>query len=288
MNYADFLRQNGATDEDVKALTEGSFARSATAAFNKLLERATAAETALSEEKSVSQNFQDRVNDYYEKVNARVKSAENESVVAKANEAKLREAILTMQRQGLIDVAKDLGFDPVNPNPAPAPGANVPGFDADKYFTRDEIARIAETEGDAIALAQDIAAEHRILFPDKPLKFRELRERGKAQKKSVEQVWMEEFKVADARTAHVEAQRKASEERIRKEEREKVLAEVTSKYGNPDVRPLESSRSPFVERPQGNIRQGKQPWELGENFQQQLSDERVRRGTSTVMKQLTN
>jgi hypothetical protein len=286
MNYAEWLRQNGATEDEVKALTEGSFARAGTTAFNKMMERAAAAERERDEARAGAQAYEDRANDWFQKVNTKVTDLEKSLIVTKANEARLREAILTAQKQGLIDVAKDLGFDPATP--APTPAATPSGFDPEKYFTREDISRIAETEGDAIALAQDIAAEHRTLFPDKPLRFRDLREKAKSSRKSVEQVWMEEFKVPEARAAHEASLRQAQEERIRKEEREKVTLELTARFGNPDIRPMEPSRSPFVERPQGNPRQGKQPWELGENFADKLSDERVRRGTQTVLKQLTN
>jgi hypothetical protein len=225
--------------------------------------------------------YEDRVNAWYEEQNKKVSNTERELVVVKANEARAREALLAAQKQGLLDVAKDLGYnpDPVTP-PNPNPGA--PGFDPNKYFNRDEIIEIAQREGDAIAIAQDIAAEHRILFPDKPLKFRELRAEAQQKKVSVEQLWMDRFGVAAAREAQAKAARDAEVSKLVAEQVKVKEAEFISRYGNPDARPLAPSTSPLTARPATG--REKQPWDLGGGETgSNLQQDRVKRATEKVL-----
>jgi len=76
---------------------------------------------------------------------------------------------------------------------------------------------------------------------------------GKSPKEFAE----EKYKLTELRTKAEEEDRKANEERIRKEEREKVVAE----FANPQTRPLQDSKDPFV-----TVKEGKaiQPWEQTE------------------------
>ena len=287
--YSEYLKSCGASDDEVKILDtpigRKSYERMLTGLMNLVKERDTV--------RAGAESLEARVDQYYRDTDAKLRETQNQLTTASADAAKFRAALLTAQRQGLVDVAKDLGFTedelkggnpPARVN-SPANGSN--GFDPEKYFTRDDILSIADREGDAIALAQDIAAEHHILFPDRPLRFRELRDKAKTQKKPVEQVWMEEFKVGDARKAAEEKRQKDHDEAIAKAAREKLMTELAPRLGaNPDMRPLEESRSPFAPRPTGTTRSGKQPWEVGTS--EQLHDERVRHGTELAVQRLTS
>jgi hypothetical protein len=57
-----------------------------------------------------------------------------------------------------------------------------------------------------------------------------------------------------------------------KEERERLA----TTYGNPDLRPLAPSTSPFTKRPEAG--REAQPWEVGDR-----SNERVQRATKTIL-----
>src|SRR5205085_522582 len=54
--------------------------------------------------------FEERVDQYYKDTDAKLKETQNRLTAAEAERSKYREAILSAHRQGLLDVAKDLGF----------------------------------------------------------------------------------------------------------------------------------------------------------------------------------
>lgn len=271
--YAEFLRSQGATDDEIKILDTPAAQRAYTKMQSDLAAVAAERDTAKSGIDAMNKWFTDEASPAFKKM-------ESDLVVARANEARAKAAILEAQKRGLVDVAKDLGYNPDEANPTPTPNPGASNFDPNRYFTRDEIVKIAETEGEAIAVAQDIAFEHRQLFPDKPLNFRALRQEALASKKPVEQYWMDKFGVAKAREDREAAARAANEDRIRKEEREKVLTEVASKYANPDMRPLEPSTVSFVPRP--NTTRDKQPWERDSSS---VENDRVNRVVQKIYKQ---
>ena len=278
ITYAEYLKSQGASDEDIKLL-DTAIGRKAYEAM------ATQAAADAAEKARIEANakaYEDRVNAWYEEQNKKVSDTERELVVVKANEARARKALMAAQEQGLLDVAKDLGYEPDKPTTAAAPNLGAPGFDPNRYFTRDEIVEIATREGDAIAIAQDIAAEHRILFPDKPLKFRELRAEAQQKKVSVEQLWMDRFGVAAAREAQAKAARDAEVSKLVAEQVKVKEAEFISRYGNPDARPLAPSTSPLTARPATG--REKQPWDLGGGETgSNLQQDRVKRATEKVL-----
>lgn len=272
MTYAEYLKSQGATDEDIKLL-DTPLARkgydqmqAATAAAET---RAAKAETDRVNDRKVIEKWRD------EQVLPEYAKMQNELVTSKANEAKARAAVQALQSQGLIDVAKDLGYDtPPAPN---APPANTPaGFDASKYATADQIRTTLDSAGDGLAALQDIVMEHAQLFPDKPLRVRELRKSAVAAGKSVEQYWLDTYGVPAARDARATADKTAYETRLREEGRKEAAAEYSSLYGNPDARPLVPSSNPFTP----NVGKGreKQPWEVGDR-----SNDRVQRATQAFL-----
>lgn len=273
MTYGEYLKSLGATEEDIKLL-DTAIGRKTFEAMQAADARATAAESARTTERTTLEKWRD------EQVIPLVSDMQKKVILAEANEAKARQAIKTLQDQGLIDVAKDLGYD--TPPPANAPPANnggANGFDPAKYFTKDDVVAIAAREGEAIAIAQDIMNEQRYLFPDKPVGptwFRDLRAKAQAANKSVEQYWMESNGVAAAREARTLADKTAYETRLRTEGATAERERLSSTYGNPDARPLVPSNSPFTKRPdQGRE---KQPWEVEDR-----SNDRVQRATKAIL-----
>lgn len=214
MTYAEYLKANGATDDDVKLL--------ATPLASKLWDKqqadltaATAAAAKASEQAAAYQRWHDeQAAPYVAKIE---KERDSARIEAAAAAARLKAA----QDAGLIELAeqREPGSS-VTPPPTPT-------FDpkAHNLVTTDILTQVAEKEGDAIAMAQDIAAEHSILFPGQRLNFRELRKQAVTERKSLEQVWMDKYGVAAARTAKETADKAAYEEKVGKAAVDKWRAE---------------------------------------------------------------
>lgn len=272
MTYAEYLKSQGASEEDIKLLDHPLARKAYTESQDKL----AAAEAARTAAVTDVQNFQkwhdDIANPAYIKM-------QNELIAAKGNEARAAAALKAAQEQGLIEVAANAGYvtEPPAANGAPA------GFDPSKFVTQERLQEVAAIEGDAIALAQDIAYEHRILFPDKTINFRELRKEAMAARKPVEQFWQEKYGVIAARQARLDADKSAYETRLRKEGADAKALELASQYGNPETRPLAVSRSPLIPRTEGP-RTGKQPWDTSVD----LSSDRVQRVTQSILSKQLN
>ena len=276
MIYAEYLKANGASDEEIKILDVPS----ARKAFDKLQKDAADAQALAETARKEKEAYEAQVEEWHaKKITPEYERMKNEALVAQANEAKARKVIEKLQKDGLIDVAKDLGWDTVD---IKKPDNKLPdGFDPSKYVTNDHLIAVAEKEGEAIAMVADMVAEHQQLFPGQRLNVRELRKEATARKISVEQLWMEKYKVNDARAAAVKAEQDAHDKKIADEAYAKAQSEIASKYGNPDARPLTPSRSPLVPRPDSG--RDKAPWEIGDK-----SGDRVQRATATVVKTFSN
>ena len=277
MTYAEFLKSQGASEEEIKILDTAVARR----AYDKMQADAT---TAADEARKIRENaeaYEQRVTGWYENHEKEFKTMENKFVAAEAEKAKAVAALKTAHERGMIDVAKDLGYkfdEPV----APPARTEVPALDATKYFTREEVLQLAEREGEAIATVSDIAAEHVYLFGAPLRNTRELRKEAMARKISLEALWMEKYKVPEARAKKESDAKAADEARIRADEREKATAEFSSKYGNPETRPLTESRSFLIPRKESG-REGKQPWDLGVDGEGGSND-RVKRAWQNSMK----
>lgn len=280
--YSEFLIENGATPEDLKTLVNPASEKAYNAMQAQIAAETAKAAKAEADKTAVVSQYDTWYND--QAVPA-YKKMEQEAILAKANEARARAAIEAAQKAGLVDLAKDLGYE-VDPAKAAeaariAAGGNPPAnFDPSKYIDRDTFMSVVDREGDAIALAQDIAAEHARLFPGMTLNFRELRKEAVTKKQPVEQLWMEKYKVADARAAKAQIDKDAYEKKLRDEGAAAARAELAAKYGDPNQRPLMPSTSPFTQK-QGDVER-KQPWDVGDR-----SNERVQKATAKVVSSLT-
>lgn len=272
MTYAEYLKTMGASDEDLKVLD--------TAPARKVFEKQQADLLASETARTQAEADRKRTEDWYrDTAIPEFTAIQQKSIAAEAEAARYKGAIKAAKDRGLLDITKDLGIEDtpvVTAHPA------VPGIDASKFVTNERLMEMANLEGDAIAIAQDIAAEHMTLFPGKPLNMRELRRRAVAGRKSVEQQWIEENGVIAARAESIrkfdESRLAAAREEGRKEMREKFATEA-----NPDLRAPVSSSSPFtIRKSAGDIR-GKQPWEAPSEHT--LSDDRVKRVATKVMTQ---
>ncbi len=188
---------------------------------------------------------------------------------ARTDLAQANERLKIAQERGLLRVAEQSGEpEPVRPA---AGGGEV--FDPKKYNLVDEsrITQLADIEGDAIAAANDLSAEHWELFgkpltytaPDGSKGFRALRREAIKAGQSIDQYVRGKFKF-DERRGELAAQAKAEQEKlIRQDERQKVLAETV----NPMLRPPSSSVNPFGSKP-ATVKDGGQPWDSPESRKQ--------------------
>jgi hypothetical protein len=242
MTYAEFLAENGATPDEIKILDVPA----ARKAFDKQQAAvAAAAETQRKAAETIEANRK-----WAEQVEAQNQTYLKERDSATVETAAYKARMAKMQELGLIEIAEKMEPGSVTPKQG-----ETPAFDPktlEKYVDRDTLMAVAEREGDAIAIAQDIAFEHRQLFPDKPLNFRELRREALARRgadgrpMSVEAHWEEKY---DVRAARAAAAAKAQSDR-----EAKIAADAVAKYKsensttNPFTAPAAASRTPFTGR----------------------------------------
>lgn len=279
MTYEEMLRANGASDEDIKVLSN-SAARKVFDTTQAQIAEATAARDASIKAKS---DYEAQTKKWYdEQIVPEYQRMQSETVVSKAEAARAKAAIIAARDQGLTDIAKDLGWevDPVKAAAAAAAAAS-PQFDASKYVTQDRLAELAENAGAGLAALQDLVMEHAQLFPDKPLKVRELRAEAVAARKSVDQYWLEKYGVPAAREKRDSEAKSAYESRLRKEGEDKVRQEFADRQ-MPGNGPFMPSTSPLAPRTAAldPERGGKQPWQYGDQ-----ANNRVRKATQAVINQ---
>lgn len=274
MTLAELLRSQGASEEDLKLL-DTPVARRAFDAQAKAVVDATAAAAASDKSKRDYEASVDRWHN--EQILPAYQRMEQDSIASKAELARAKAVILASQDAGLLKVAEGMGY---KPDAAPAASA-TPAIDPSKFVTQDRLNELAETAGNGLAVLQDIVMEHAQLFPDRPLKVRELRAAAVAERKTVEQYWSEKYGVAAAREKRDADSKTAYETRLRKEGADAATQAFADRYGNPDTRPMVPSISPLAPRPAGSGRET-MPWDSGDK-----SNDRVRKATSAVIAQQT-
>jgi hypothetical protein len=271
--YGDYLRTLGATDEEVKILDSPVAAR----AYDKQIEDAQA---ALEKQEAVMKNYEQRVNQWYQENDSKLKQVQNKAIAAEAEAARAKAALLEAERQGLLEnVAKNMGYEPA------APTAKQPDQVDDRYLTMDKFNAAGETFVANLTGLLDAANEHARLFPGQPFNAEQLRREAQAAGKTLLPYWEEKYKVRDAREAAAQKQREAEIAKWKAEGATEKERELVSKFGNPETRPMMPSKSPFAPRPADPIR-AKQPWDHPDGA---LSNDRVARAAKNLIdKQLSN
>jgi hypothetical protein len=235
-SYAEFLAENGASPDDIKLL-DTPVARKA---HDKMV--AAAAEAKRRSDDIIAKN-----NEWRDTVEAQNQTYLRERDTALATAAAESARLKKLQELGLLQVAENL--EPGSTQPKPG---ETPAFDPktlERYVDRDTFLGAVDQEGNAIALVQDIASEHQLLFgndPSKRLNWRAMRAEAKERKMNVEQLWMEKYNVPSARTALAAKEKSEYEARI--------AADAITKYKSehPETNPLMAvptiSRTPFTGR----------------------------------------
>src|ERR1017187_4091308 len=226
----DILKAKGYADADIAALAP----MLSDARFRSTLEDTYGVlESERDSLKSLNADWQRKLDEDY---NPAITRAQKEMETARLEAARLRET---------VKIAKDFGYltDETVAPPVPDPNAPKP-FDAKlhKVVTYDDIGRLADQEGEAIAMAYDLGAEYSALYGGKSLieyqgadgarGMRALRQEAKVARKNLDVYVAEKFNFSGKRTEADATRQKAHDDSIRSEERSKVAAEL----GNPALR----------------------------------------------------
>lgn len=263
--YSDFLRSQGATDEDVKLLD------------TPLAQRAFDAQQAAADASVMA--YKQKADDWYEKtIKPNYEKMEQESIAAKAEVARATSLIQQSQDEGLKRVAAGMGFK--TPDPTAPPTASAPSFDPAKYVSVDTLRTLQDNVGEGLAALEDMRWEHTQLFPDKQISVRELRREAVAAGKNIVDYWETKFGVPAARAARAAADKKVYEDRLIEQGRTQGIAEMANQYGNPNMVPASASTNVFAPRPKSN--REKQPWESGLDGENGSPD-RVTRATKSFV-----
>lgn len=275
MNYDQYLDSLGLTADERKIMD--------TPARRGAYDAAAAA--ILAPEVKKRKDYEGQVQTWYTTQVDKMNAKDREVVAARAEEARLKAAFKTAAAngtEGLAEIAKSLNLNLDEPNPAAnQPPPSTSQLDPAKFVSMDDFQKLGKTAVDGIALAQDMAVEHRRLFGT-DLSFRELQRDYAANGNGmgIENFWQAKYKVAEKRVEIQNAEIKAREDKIREETREQMRTEMLSRGVNPDLAAPSTSNNPLrpaVQR--GGVRDGsKQPWEYGDQ-----SAERVQRAVNRWM-----
>jgi hypothetical protein len=218
---------------------------------------------------------------------------------AEEDAAKIRMEAARLREQ--VQIAKDYGYlteeqaQKTERETAAAAAAAAQNYDPKRHPTFDDVRRFADAEGEAIALAQDMAAEYAALNEGRSLYeytaeiggrqmrgMRALRAEAKAAgSNDLEQYIARKFDYTAKRAALAAARQKAHDDAIRKEAEEKVNSEWAARVGgNPNMRLPVPSTQPFIP---SRSEAAKQPWESG--TPQQNRARRISEITSKVLKE---
>jgi len=275
MTYAEYLKANGATEDEIKVL-DTTVARRA---FDKSQTEAEEARAAAVKLEETMKNYETRVNQWYQENDSKLKQVQNQAVASAAEAARAKAALMEAQKLGLHDIAKDLGYEVEPPKPAAAAAPD------DRYLTMEKFQQAGDTFAANLTAMLDAANEHARLFPNVPFNAEALRREAQTQGKTLLPYWEEKYKVREAREQALAKQRDAEIAKWKAEGAKEKETELISRLGNPDMRPLVPSKSPFTVRPDDKLRNDNQPWNKSET---QLQNDRVTRAAQKLVERQTS
>jgi len=267
----DILLARGYTEADLTSMST----LLADAKFCAAIE-AEAAETDTLREQTtkLQKDLEDDAKWYQETAVPALNKAVKDATEAREKQAAVEAKLKAAQDYGLMKVAEN--DKPATPVPTTPPSST--DLDPTKFVSAETFAQTTSQFGSAIAMAQDIADDHRELFgsrlPGGVSKLREEYQEAVRSRRfggSLQQFWEQQYKVADRRKELETAARQ-------KEISDAVAAEKTkwvSEQANPMTRTLSSSRNPFTNRTQSQTADGKpatsststpsKPWEKSDS-----------------------
>jgi hypothetical protein len=235
-SYAEYLKSQGATEDDVKLLD--------TPVARKAFERMEAAVVEKETARLAAEKKTAAYQDWYEK-QALPYVTETESKL-KATEATLtgeRARIKALQDAGLLEVAS--ADETARAAAAAAAASGTPTFDPTKYVPVEKFNQLATLAADSITLVADLAQEHAALgLP--PVSWREVKTKAAAAGQTVEAYWEQTFNVPAKRAEKSAAERSAYEKKVGEDAVAKWKLEHPASSVNPALAMGIPSSTPFT------------------------------------------
>ena len=258
MKLTEILKAEGWTDADIAAAPQ------------KLLDTLEKSYGALATERDTALADEKKMRDWVEKeANPRIATLES-----KAQDAALKAANLQAQ----VDIAKEYGYFSSPEAEARAQAeADRAKAEADKldtskkYVGWDDIGKLIEAEGQAIAMGQNIALEYQKLTGQSLIDYETdingrrwygleaLREEAKVNRAPDLKSFVEKkFDFAGKRQAIRDKRQQEHDDAMRREGAEVKARELSERYDNPAMRFAQPSRSSLIPPKPAD---GKMPWE---------------------------
>lgn len=238
--YAEFLKENGATDDEIKILDVPSARKAYDAQVKLAADAASAAAKAKADADAYQKWYEEQGLPYATRM-------EQERDVARAEAAAEKARLKTLQDAGLIKVAAEDDAAKAAAAAAAANGGKLPAdFDPKKYVPVEQFQELAVRAADSISLMADLQQEHQALgLP--PVSWRALKSEAAAARQDVETFWRTKFNVDAKRAEKAAADRAAYEKKIADDAVAKFRVENPA--SNPLLGIAVPSRTPFTAKP---------------------------------------
>ncbi len=221
--------------------------------------------------------------------------------ISRAEQEAARVRLELAKKDEMINIAKDYGYltedqtKEAERKAASAASAAASNYDPKLHPTWGDVEKFADAEGEAIMLAQDLAAEYAVLNAGKSIfeyetniggrqlrGMRALRAEAKAAgSRDFETFVQKKFDFQGKRQQLAAARQKEHDDAIAKAAEERVNAEWATRVGsNPNLLVARPSQAPFIP-PRAS--DGKNPWERG--TPQQLRSKRITEITQKVLRE---
>ena len=272
MTLEQILKSRGWSDADLESvkpmLENARFRSDLEAQYGAVASERDTFKTQLSEKDTEIETWRNDV------VNPRIAAAEREAVEARQRAALLEED---------VKIARDYGLIPEEKKPAtPEVSATAPAaFDPKHYklVTESDVARFADLEGQAIAMAGDLNEEYRYLSggkslydyvaPDGKRGLSALRAEAIKSKRPLDQYVAEKMNFQSLRQAIAQKQQEEHDKQVAADA---VRKHIEANGANPLTRQPNISRAPLIPVPATG---GKQPWDVPLNDRRNARQERA-------------
>lgn len=235
MTYAELLKSQGATDDDIKILATPLAERVYAKQQSDLATAQAAADKATKQAAAYQEWYNTQALPYLSDVESKLK-------VSEATLTGERARLKALQDAGLIEVAEQSEAEKLAAVEAAKRGA--PTFDPTKFVPREQFNELAVKAADSITLVADLAQEHASLgLP--AVSWRALKAEAAAASQDVETYWKAKFNVDAKRSERdlaVKAayEKKVGEDAVAKYRQEHPASGVNPAlgFGGPSVNPF--------------------------------------------------
>lgn len=254
MTLAEMLKKEGFTEDQIKAITGDPKVASTFEGMVAQAERDKAEGTRL---KTEAEEKERKVNDWWKtEATGEINKWSSEVASAKARAAFLETQVAEAKKMGFI--ADPTPGTTATSTTAATTTTHVSG--SPEYVTKDEFGKQASGVVTSFYITQDISNEYLSLFGKPLLGLNDLVKEAQANRMGLREHVEKKFNFQGKRDEISAAAKKAEEDAIRKDEREKATREFSEKHGsNPDMRqPVVSQFAKFSKNEQGG--RDKQAW----------------------------